>query len=69
MPAEDFTVDHEQLGFTILRGENYIEISTKNVDGALKQLLANNVSLARLRVRARTLDDLFLELTGKELRA
>ena len=69
LPVEDFTVVPEQLGFTILRGENCIEISTKNVDEALKQLLANNVSLARLRVRARTLDDLFLELTGKELRA
>jgi len=69
IPVEDFTVSAEEFGFTLLRGEDCIEISTKDVDGALRQLLANDVSLSRLRVRARTLDDLFLELTGKELRA
>ncbi len=69
LPAEDFTVPVEVFGFTVLRGDETVEISTKNVDDALKRLMEHNVPLGRLRVRSRTLDDLFLELTGKELRA
>lgn len=45
------------------------EIMTADVNGALQQLLAVGVSLAQLKIRPRTLEDLFLELTGKELRA
>ena len=35
----------------------------------IAELLAAEVPLNQLHVRARTLEDLFLELTGKELRA
>ncbi len=69
LPTEDLTIPAESLPFTVLQGEQCIEISTKDVDGAIRQLLEHGVSMARLKVRARTLDDLFLELTGKELRA
>ena len=40
-----------------------------DVNTAVGALLAAGVSLAELKVRPRTLEDLFLELTGKELRA
>ena len=46
-----------------------LEISTDDVDGTVQKLLQQKVSLAHLQIRARTLEDLFLELTGKELRA
>lgn len=48
---------------------NHIEITTCDVNSVIADLLGSNVSLSQLQIRARTLDDLFLELTGKELRA
>ena len=45
------------------------EIHTADINGVVGQLLAAGASLAQLRIRPRTLEDLFLELTGRELRA
>lgn len=45
------------------------EITTRNVNETIEDLIAKNVSLEHLQVRSRNLDDLFLELTGKEIRA
>ena len=44
-------------------------IVTGDVNRTIEQLLARDIPLDRLRIRARDLEDLFLELTGKELRA
>lgn len=44
-------------------------IQTTEVDPTLKALLERRVSLARAKIRSRTLEDLFLKLTGNELRA
>lgn len=44
-------------------------IVTGDVNQTIERLLAFDVPLNRLRIRARDLEDLFLELTGKELRA
>lgn len=46
-----------------------VEIITQDVNATLAQLMQHGASLAGLQVRPRTLEDLFLELTGKELRA
>ena len=46
-----------------------VEITTSDVNQVIAELIAKNVSLSRLQVRSRNLDDLFLELTGKEIRA
>jgi ABC-2 type transport system ATP-binding protein len=46
-----------------------VEIHTPDVNDAIARLLAAGASLALLRIRPRTLEDLFLELTGRELRA
>jgi len=45
-----------------------VEITTDDVNRTIEELMAQQVSLARMQVRSRNLDDLFLELTGKELR-
>ena len=47
---------------------NHIEITTRDVNQTIACLIENKVSLAKLQIRQRSLDDLFLELTGKELR-
>lgn len=55
--------------FLVLELADVIEISAADVDAAVKWLTGERVSLAGLRIRPRTLEDLFIELTGKELRA
>jgi ABC-2 type transport system ATP-binding protein len=44
-------------------------IVTGDVNKTIQRLLELDIPLGRLRIRARDLEDLFLELTGKELRA
>jgi ABC-2 type transport system ATP-binding protein len=44
-------------------------IVTGDVNKTIERLLELDIPLDRLRIRARDLEDLFLELTGKELRA
>ena len=46
-----------------------VGIHTANVNETLRHLVERQVPLEGLRVKSPTLDDLFLELTGKELRA
>lgn len=68
LPREDFSVRPDRLPLTILEKENAVEILTQDVNKAIEILLAHHISLARLQIRPRTLEDLFLELTGRELR-
>jgi ABC-2 type transport system ATP-binding protein len=69
LPKEDYRLAPGALPMTVLDCGELVEIHTPDVDGAINALRAHGVSLNRLRIRSRTLDDLFLELTGKELRA
>ena len=50
------------------RNEN-AHIVTGDVNQTIERLLSFDVPLNRLRIRARDLEDLFLELTGRELRS
>ncbi len=59
----------EDFPWTALAAGERAEILTDDVEATLRRLLAAAVPLAELRVRPRTLEDLFLELTGRELRA
>ncbi len=68
IPAEDFSIPPEHFPFNVLHHDGNVEISVKDVDAAIRRLIDCGVSLRHLEIRARTLDDLFLELTGKELR-
>ena len=55
--------------FTLHEIHGNIEITTSDVNAVVAILMKNNISLAKLQIRSRTLDDLFLELTGKALRS
>jgi ABC-2 type transport system ATP-binding protein len=67
LPETD-VIDSDALPFAVHKRKGVIEITTCDVDQTIEGLLNNNISLARLQIRSRNLDDLFLELTGKELR-
>lgn len=46
---------------------NYLEFSVSNVEESLRQLVKSNVVLEGMQVKAASLDDLFLKLTGHDL--
>ena len=56
-----------EFGATYRNGNAHI--LTADVNKTVEKLLSFEIPLNRLRIRARDLEDLFLELTGKELRA
>ena len=68
LPLSDLPEDFSGDGLTILRADSKAEILTPDVNRAVEMLIANQVSLTNMRIRQRTLEDLFIELTGKELR-
>lgn len=69
VPREDFHLDPAAVPFQAHAGAERVEISTANVEAALRYLMEHHVPVQRVRIRPRNLEDLFLELTGKELRA
>ena len=69
LPRSDFTLPAEGFAYPVAELRERVEISTSDVEGALSALRSAGVPLTRLRIRDRTLEDLFLELTGRELRA
>jgi ABC-2 type transport system ATP-binding protein len=65
----DIPRDIGEQEFQAIYRNDYAHILSGDVNKTIERLLAFNIPLNRLRIRARDLEDLFLELTGKELRA
>jgi ABC-2 type transport system ATP-binding protein len=68
LPPDALPADTQTLPMTVRRTHDSLEIETGDVNAAVAALLEAGVPLDGLRIRSRTLEDLFLELTGKELR-
>jgi len=68
LPADDVP-DAATLPMAHTRRDAQLHFSTCDVNATIAELLAAGASLGHLRVRSRNLEDLFLELTGRELRA
>ncbi|WP_455210796.1 ABC transporter ATP-binding protein [Kaarinaea lacus] len=66
IPAEDFPMPVETYAEEAYVYHDSVNIRTNNVQKSIQLLLDNNISLSRLEIRARTLDDLFIELTGND---
>ncbi len=64
IPEQDFTIDAKKFNFKISQQDEFITIHTDNVHKTILLLEQQQVSLARLEIRSRNLDDLFIELTG-----
>jgi len=69
LPRQDFPESARALPLRIIDAAQRIEITTDDLDTTLRTLIDAHVPLANLRIRPANLEDLFLELTGKELRA
>ncbi|MEJ2528739.1 MAG: ABC transporter ATP-binding protein [Gammaproteobacteria bacterium] len=54
---------------TMHRLKDRVEIFSEDVNSTLQLLIQNNIQLHNLQIRSHTLEDLFLKLTGRQLRA
>ena len=68
LPRADFPQPARQLPLRILEASDRVEITTHELEATLRMLLEAHVPLGNLRIRPANLEDLFLELTGTELR-
>jgi ABC-2 type transport system ATP-binding protein len=69
LPKQDFPASARSLPLRIIDTVERVEITTDDLDTTLRTLIDAHVPLTNLRIRPANLEDLFLELTGKELRA
>jgi len=67
--VDDIPRDIGEREFQAIYRNDSAHIVTGDVNKTIERLLDLDIPLDRLRIRARDLEDLFLELTGKELRA
>lgn len=68
LPRQQLPAAARELPLRLIEAADRIEITTDNLDATLRQLMDAQVPLNDLRIRPPNLEDLFLELTGKELR-
>ena len=68
-PDEDVEGKLEGLSLCVSKQPGWCEIQTHDVDGTIRLLLDHGVSLSRMNVRSWSLEDLFIALTGKDLRS
>jgi ABC-2 type transport system ATP-binding protein len=69
IPHADLQGSPDELPGTVVDLGDRYEVFTRDVRATIEALLACDSRLDNLIVRERTLEDLFLELTGRELRA
>jgi ABC-2 type transport system ATP-binding protein len=68
LPEETISQATLKLLGEVRHRNGWVEILTTEVNETLSKLLEHDIDLNHLQVRQRNLEDLFLELTGKELR-
>jgi len=68
LPRHDFPDEARHLVTKVIESADRVEIATQDLETTLRALMDAHVSLKNLRIRPPNLEDLFLELTGKELR-
>ncbi len=68
LPKGDIPIDETRLPVTVSHSNGVVEFQTQDVNATLEKLIEQGIPLNHLRIRERTLEDLFIELTGRELR-
>ncbi len=66
IPGEDAVGKLMQMEIGAVPAGELFEIKTSRLHHTLQQLIENGINLDRLRIRAWTLEDLFINVTGKE---
>jgi ABC-2 type transport system ATP-binding protein len=68
-PEEDVKEQLDGLQLCISKQPGWCEIQSHDVDGTIRSLLERGVSLSNMNMRSWNLEDLFIALTGKNLRS
>jgi len=68
LPVHAFDMKPEDLPFVWRKHEDTIEIDTDNTHTGLSRMLDLDIDLSEMLVRSGNLEDVFLHLTGKQLR-
>lgn len=68
-PEEEVKGKLDGLDLCTSKQPGWCEIHTHDMDGVIRALLDRGVSLARMNMRSWSLEDLFIALTGKDLRS
>ena len=69
LPEEDVNGKLDGLSLCTSKQPGWCEIQTHDVDDTIRTLMARGVSLKRMNMRSWSLEDLFIALTGKDLRS
>jgi len=69
LPMDDFAGDLSTIKHRVLETQSIIEIETDDVNESLRQLAELTSGLNRMKIRQPNLEDLFIDLTGHDLRA
>ena len=65
IPRTDSDSKLHELGLSVVDAGDLLEIRTNRLHHTLQQLIENGINLDSLRIRAWTLEDLFINVTGK----
>ncbi len=68
LDADNNALDIGQLSGGVELHSGLLEITTTSIEQSLQELMAQQANLSSLRVRNPTLEDLFIKLTGHQLR-
>ena len=68
LPCYALGMDIQDLPFSWRIRDDMIEIDTDNIHQGLTRMLDLNIELSEMLVRSGNLEDVFLRLTGKQLR-
>jgi ABC-2 type transport system ATP-binding protein len=68
LPAENFDHELEDLALPYRKIKGNVEIKTNDVNSCLDLLISRRVDLSDLTVRSPSLESVFLNLTGRQLR-
>jgi ABC-2 type transport system ATP-binding protein len=68
LPRQDLPDAVRHLPLKIIDSSDRVEIATQDLEGTLRTLIELHAPLKHLRIRPPNLEDLFLKLTGTELR-
>jgi ABC-2 type transport system ATP-binding protein len=66
IPKKD--IEGKTLKIEYFDQDNRVEIHTSDIDNTIKTFMGLGIPLSNLIIRSRTLEDLFIELTGQALR-
>lgn len=68
IPKSSFSIPLDTLSMDYREVQGRVELQTNSINECLGQLLSLNIDLTDMTIRSPNLEDVFLGLTGRQLR-